>query len=243
MSPVSLATWLVARGLNPQQARLWLKFIVSAYQLMLDAHSLLLTPEEWNSFLTGCPTRHPTEPDLTSGIGDRMERLWVDAPLGSERNKLRTSYEKPTPGDQHHGKHKTKADFCFQLKYGAGACLTIAVEAKPLRRPADISRKYLADSGLGCFVSRNPPYTRDPVGWMVGYILQSQLEVTWQETLTSSLADWPGVGTKRFGLIDRLDGKCAEVLASDHDRTAIAIADDITILHLLLDFRPHLSEA
>ena len=83
--PESLSSWLVGRGLTPQEADLWTEFIVDAIELMDDGYDLLRCAEEWSSFAAGCHGPKPTEPDITSGLGDRMKRLWADAPLGSAR--------------------------------------------------------------------------------------------------------------------------------------------------------------
>ena len=76
---VDFNTWLLGRGLSPQEADLWSDFIVDALDLLEDGHSLLRTPTEWASFLTGCHGSRPSEPEITSGLGDRMERLRIDA--------------------------------------------------------------------------------------------------------------------------------------------------------------------
>ncbi|WP_209783100.1 hypothetical protein, partial [Azospirillum agricola] len=96
----SLEEWLIDRGLTPQEADLWADFIADALDLIDDGHALLRKASEWNSFLGGCVKPVPTEPEITSGLGDRMRRLRNEAPIDSNRDRIQVSYESPTPGDE-----------------------------------------------------------------------------------------------------------------------------------------------
>lgn len=215
--------------MTAEEADLWGDFIADAVALVDDGYTLLRTPSEWGSFLSGCAGDHPTEPDLTSGLGDRIRRLWIDAPLDSSRNDLHFSYEAPTPGDQAHGKHKTKADFRIERKFDAGYCASFVLEAKGLKTPADLTGKYLGKDGIGCFLERSPPYTEDILGGMVGYAYGKH--ATWLPALAKAITSGTALRQDVVAVVaDRM------ALASDHQRTSLGNPLPITVLHTVLDF-------
>ena len=78
---ISLEQWLISRDYTPQEAALWCDFISDSFDLIDDGHALLCSPNEWSSFLKGCHSDSPTEPEITSGLGDRMKKLQADAPM------------------------------------------------------------------------------------------------------------------------------------------------------------------
>ncbi|NTF34129.1 hypothetical protein [Rhizobium skierniewicense] len=226
----SLEAWLIDRGLTAQEAAVWSDFVIDALELVDEAYALLLTPAEWASFIAGCHAL-PTEPDLTSGLGDRMKRLWVDASFDSRRDRVIVAYEVPTPGDEKHGKHKSKADFRFERKFEAGYCAAFVVEAKSLRTKTDLTSRYLGSDGIGCFTHRAPPYSTAVMAGMLGYAMSNPS--TWEPDLSTALKTFPE--TRRYRSISiGLAGK--QSLASDHPRTQAGSDSDVTILHSILDF-------
>ena len=90
-STISLEEWLANCGLNPQEADLWADFIADALDLIDDGHALSRESSEWGSFLRGCKKSVPTEPEITSGLGDRMRRLRNEAPIDSGRDRIQVS--------------------------------------------------------------------------------------------------------------------------------------------------------
>ncbi|WP_172746205.1 hypothetical protein [Neorhizobium sp. T7_12] len=226
---ISLQQWLVERGLTYQEADLWSEFISDALLLLEDGHSLLRTPQEWRSFLGGCKTTRPTEPEITSGLGDRMRRLRNDAEIDSNRDRIHVSYESPTPGDERHGNRKSKADFRFERKFEAGRAVAFVMEAKPLRTPGDITGRYLATDGLGCFIERQPPYSKELAAGMVAYAFTNPS--TWLTALMTALSG--GVAASRMAPIEL--GLQRTSLASDHGRPGLGL-DALTVLHAVLDF-------
>lgn len=226
---VSLEEWLTRRGLTPQEADLWGSFIADAIDLLDDGHSLLREPLEWASFLGGCVGLNPTEPEITSGLGDRMRRLRNQSPIDSDRDRIQVCYEAPTPGDERHGNRKSKADFRLERKFEAGFVAAFVVEAKPLRRPADVANRYMAADGLGCFLERMPPYSRELAVGMLGYAFRHP--AAWIPALRASMG--PGTSASRCAAIRLARGKPG--LVSDHLRIAIGL-DQVTVLHTILDF-------
>jgi hypothetical protein len=227
-SPRSLSTWLTGRGLTPQEADLWGDFIGDALDLLEEAHALLRLDEEWAAFMGGCHGSTPTEPEITSGLGDRMKRLRNAAPLESDRDRLQVSYEAPTPGDHAHGIRKSKADFRFDRKFEAGYAVAFVLEAKPLKTSGDMTSRYLGGDGLGCFTERTPPYSTDVAAGMVGYIKTARPD--WLTLLATLIA---GVSTTRR--FDHITTRTRVALASDHCRTALTLSP-VTVVHTLLDF-------
>lgn len=226
---ISLEEWLVDRGLTPQEADLWADFIADALDLIDDGHALLREVTEWNSFLGGCVKSVPTEPEITSGLGDRMRHLRNKAPIDSNRDRIQVSYESPTPGDERHGNRKSKADFRFEKKFEAGFAAAFVVEAKPLRTSADIAGRYMAADGLGCFLERSPPYSCEFAAGMLAYAYAQPS--TWISALAASLSS--GVSATRCSHVQLARGRLA--LVSDHPRTALAL-EPVTVLHSVLDF-------
>jgi len=226
---ISLEEWLIDRGLTPQEADLWADFIADALDLIDDGHALLRESSEWSSFLGGCVKPIPTEPEITSGLGDRMRRLRNEAPIDSGRDRIQISYESPTPGDERHGTRKSKADFRLEKKFEAGFAAEFVVEAKPLRTPADITSRYMALDGLGCFLERSPPYSREFAVGMLGYAYHQSS--TWISALTTSLSS--ETSAIRSGQIQMARGRSA--LVSDHPRTVLKL-EPVTVQHSVLDF-------
>lgn len=226
---ISLEEWLVDRGLTPQEADLWSDFIADALDLIDDGHALLRKASEWASFLGGCVKSIPTEPEITSGLGDRMRRLRNEAPIESSRDRIQVTYESPTPGDERHGIRKSKADFRFEKKFEAGFAAEFVVEAKPLRATADIAGRYMAADGLGCFVDRSPPYSREVAAGMLGYAYAQP--TSWISALSTCLLS--GNTASRSGQVQLARGRAA--LVSDHPRTTLQL-EPVTLLHSVLDF-------
>jgi hypothetical protein len=158
-----------------------------------------------------------------------MRRLRNEAPIDSGRDRIQVSYESPTPGDERHGIRKSKADFRFERKFEAGFAAEFVVEAKPLRSVADITSRYMAADGLGCFVERSPPYSREFAAGMLGYAYAKPS--SWPSALASSLSSEASV--IRSGNIRMARGRLA--LVSDHPRTALGL-EPVTVLHAVLDF-------
>lgn len=211
------------------EADLWGEFIADALDLLDDGHALLRTPVEWTSFLGGCFSTSPTEPEITSGLGDRMRRLRNDAAIDSRRDRIQISYESPTPGDENHGIRKSAADFRFEKKFDAGVAVAFVIEAKPLRYPGDLTSKYFGADGIGCFLARTPPYSRHLAAGMLGYTLGKPRN--WSQVLENHLA----ANSSSHRRAKVLVAETRSVLVSDHPRNALGLKH-VTIIHSVLDF-------
>ncbi|PCH51180.1 MAG: hypothetical protein COC17_02755 [Hyphomicrobiales bacterium] len=222
---ISLEQWLISRDYTPQEAALWCDFISDSFDLIDDGHALLCSPNEWSSFLKGCHSDSPTEPEITSGLGDRMKKLQADAPMDSDRDRLQVGYEVATMGDESHGIRKTKADFEIRRKFEAGYSAAFVIEAKPLRTPADMKTRYLGGEGIGCFLDRNPPYSRDKIVGMMGYAFKDHAK--WLPLLTSNIA------SKGLANIRLPSGRKCQV--SEHERKALSLPL-VTVTHTILDY-------
>ena len=211
------------------EADLWGEFIADALALLDDGYDLLRTQQEWMSFMTGCHSSSPTEPEITSGLGDRMRRLRNEAAIHSNRDRLQISYESPTPGDEKHGIRKSKADFRFEKKFEAGVAVAFVLEAKPLRTSRDLTSRYLAAEGMGCFIDRHPPYSQDLAAGMVGYSFAKTGD--WLDALETQLT--PATASSRKAKVHVTSGRSA--LASDHARTVLGLIP-VTVIHSIFDF-------
>lgn len=218
--------WLEQRAdLNPEQAYQWALLIHGSLCLLDRAKLKLREPEEWAAFLGGCRCRNvslPTEPELTSGLGDQMQEI-VDSDLGGDPwDGILPSYEKAIPGHHAHGIRKTRADFSFRRRIGRRTPMYFYVEAKSLRRLQHVNGRLLSSSGIGCFLTLTPPYGSEPAAGLVGYVLAGTRNSYQLEILTKVQ------GAVRISQV----GRCA---ASDHERENGAYSP-VTIVHELLDF-------
>lgn len=103
------------------------------------------------------------------------------------------------------------------------------LEAKGLKTPSDLSSKYLGKDGIGCFLERSPPYTRDIVGGMLGYAYSKH--ATWLPELLKAF----NIGKAlRQEVVNVAPSRI--VVASDHQRSSLGISLPITVLHSVLDF-------
>ena len=226
---ISLYSWLVTQNLTPQQADLWSDFIGDAFELIDEGYALHCSAQEWSSFISGCHADHATEPEITSGLGDRMRRLQEIAPIDSSRDRLTVGYEVATPGDHSHGIRKSKADFRFDRKFEAGYLASFVLEAKPLRTPADMNSRYLGDEGIGCFLERDPPYSTDIIVGMIGYAFRNHLN--WHELLGNRLAAF--AESCDLFPIALPSGKVCSI--STHERTTLGLSN-VTVCHTILDY-------
>ena len=225
----SLEKWLIDRGYTPQQAELWCEFISDSFDLLHDGHDLLCESVEWAAFLAGCHTGKPTEPEITSGLGDRMKRLQSEAPMESNRDRLHVGYEVATMGDHSHGIRKTKSDFEIRRKFEAGYTASFVIEAKPLNIPSDLSNRYLGDEGIGCFLEKNPPYSRDNIVGMIGYAFKDYAK--WHKLLRHGIKTIKPLST--LTEISLQNGKRCHV--SEHHRRKLDLPD-VTVTHTILDY-------
>ncbi len=158
-----------------------------------------------------------------------MKRLQREAPMDSNRDKLHVGYEVPPIGDESHGIRKPKADFEIQKKFEAGYAASFVIEAKPLRIPSDMSGRYLGNEGIGCFLERNPPYSRHVVVGMLGYAMKDHSK--WASLLTSHIAS---TGTTSGITVLSLDnGKTCQV--SEHERKNLDLPL-VTVTHTILNY-------
>lgn len=158
-----------------------------------------------------------------------MKRLQHEAPMDSSRDKLQVGYEVPPIGDESHGIRKPKADFEIQKKFEAGYAASFVIEAKPLRVPSDMSNRYLGDEGIGCFLKRNPPYSRHVVVGMLGYAMKDHSK--WAPLL-SNLINKTGAATG-INELSLHNGNTCQV--SEHKRENLGLPL-VTVTHTILNY-------
>lgn len=226
---ITLEEWLIGRGYTPLEADLWCDFISESFDLIDEGQALLCTASEWGSFLQGCHSSSPTEPEITSGLGDRMKKLQHDSLMESGRNTLQVAYEVATMGDENHGIRKTKADFEIRRKFEAGYSAAFVIEAKPLRAPADMNNRYLGDEGIGCFLTRNPPYSRHRIVGMMGYAFKDHPK--WLPLLTAKVNAMGASGN----LLEITLPSGRKSMVSEHERTGLGLPA-ATVTHTILNY-------
>lgn len=227
-----IKAWLRARGLPAQEAALWAQFIVSSVEILHSAERELLDEGEWNKqFASVIGRRNIQEPDITSALGKLMRKIRCNADAGSPLLKIEVGYETPPDETDRCGIDSRKIDLRTERFFGNGKQMTLAMEAKPLSADGDIENKYLADGGIGCFRKSDSPYTRGPVGCMVGYAYKRKCSY-WTRRIRKRIQakaefdakiGYAPVGARRMALV-------SDVARPDVSREAI------TLLHLVLNF-------
>jgi hypothetical protein len=232
-NPLVLSEWLSKReDLDPELAYQWASFVVSAFELLGKAQERLLTRDAWNTFIQNCVASLPTEPEITSGLGDAMEEI-IDVELGlSPWEGLQPQYERCIPGSLH-GNRKKRADFRFRRALLGQRIVQFYIEAKSLRRLCHVKGRLLSLSGIGCFLKTSPPYGDHPVAGMVGYVIMGQPQTYHAELLASVASDTTqnAIRVDEISLLPQINCRAA---ASDHTRTNAY--SPVTLVHAFLDF-------
>ena len=98
----------------------------------------------------------------------------------------------------------------------------------------DITRRYLAEEGIGCFFTTDSPYTRGPLGAMLAYTLNRDGR-SWRAEIQAAINAYvPPVLRVADALIHRAS---EPITFSRHARLALEL-EPIAILHLEMLFEP-----
>jgi hypothetical protein len=131
------------------------------------------------------------------------------------------------------GRHSRKIDFLICAATGIDEP-ELPIEAKPLVAEVDITRRYLAEEGIGCFFTTDSPYTRGPLGAMLAYTLNGDGR-SWRAEIQAAINAYvPPVLRVADALIHRAS---EPITFSRHARLALEL-DPIAILHLEMLFEP-----
>lgn len=251
MQKATLKTLLREHGFSSINAELWSEFVRQVIAIYSQAVDQLLTPERWEEFkqkrgALGVlkkrkkkpSTQAPLEDAITSEIGQLADELRKN--LAPEhflrKHDVHFGYETLIPSKTRAGRHSKKADFRVASTFPNAPELVI--EAKPLMSESDIEKKYLAQEGIGCFFTKDSPYTKGPLGAMFAYTINND-NASMQELILKGLGNCQPAALS----IKRVSVSSKDIIdCSHHDRSAWGLIP-ISILHLERIFPVDVHEA
>jgi hypothetical protein len=149
--------------------------------------------------------------------------------------------EKRRARDPAIGKKTKPTDIAIILR--ASEIFDLRIEAKTLVADADIATEYLSERGLKRFEDAGNPYTVEPYGGMLAYIIREDASV-WQDRVRTGLLD--AFGAERIGDIEI---RQRARTTSKHSFTIIEKGSlrtiNVDVLHLVaeIEARPSLRAA
>ena len=236
-------------GFTPFNAERWSNFVQHVLKLFQDAADTLRQQENWESFkqkkgALGVAQKRkrqkiiqrvPIEDAITSELSHFVQRARraVSKTHFLRLNEVEFLAEFLVPSTTLAGRHSRKVDFYVCSSVGEGAP-ELAIEAKPIVTKGDISGRYLAKEGIGCFLTEDPPYTRGPLGAMLAYTI-SNTGHSWRTEVRAAVSVYQ---PKALQLEDvRIEGAQEPLIFSRHERGALGLGP-IAVLHLEMIFTP-----
>jgi hypothetical protein len=250
---VDIRVLLLQYGFSPVKAELWSEFVQHVAMVFRTAADEFNQDENWDAFkkkrgALGVPRvrrrrklieRIPIEDAITSELGHLIRRIRRTLPLNHflRLNEVEFHVEDPVASETRAGRHSRKVDFYVYAATGLDTP-EFAVEAKPLQNRADITARYLAEDGLGCFLTSDSPYTNGLVAGMLAYTISSAGK-SWREEVRAAVSVYvPAVLHMAEVLIP---GEPHPVTCSRHQRSARNL-DPIATFHLEFIFKSDVQE-
>jgi hypothetical protein len=250
---VELKELFQRHGFTPVKAELWSEFVGQVCGILRAAADQLRHSENWDAFkkkrgALGVPRtrkrRHvierlPIEDAITSELGHYIRHLRRSLPAGHflRLNEVEFHVEDMVPSNTRAGRYSRKVDFFIYAASGVDEP-EFAIEAKPIVGPADIGARYLAEEGIGCFLTADSPYTRRALGGMLAYAMNADGR-TWRTEVRAAVSSYTPAA------IDLTDvavaGETAPIICSRHERAHLGLSP-IAILHLEMNFQPDAEE-
>jgi hypothetical protein len=229
---IGLIEHLGRRGLTPMQAHRWLAFITVALDILGEAAAAVAQPTEWQKLAMKAEGRNIEEPDITTELYARMKQLQESSTIESARRELHINCEDPVDSRSRAGKSARAADFVLStLRYQSA--LRFVLEAKLLRKKADIKAIYLGPDGLGCFTTSDSPYSTHLMAGMLGYT-RTLTEVEWSAHLNEAISEYDSKIITGHGSVELpIDGR--EYIYCDVDRATLKL-EPLFLLHKILSF-------
>ena len=241
-------------GFTPVKAELWAEFVGHVMAMLKVAAAELRRPERWDAFklkrgALGAPRRRarrkvvermPIEDAITSELAHIVKQLRRALPKGHflRLNEVEFHVESLVDSPTRAGRHSRKIDFLVYAASGVDEP-ELAIEAKPLISEADISGRYLAEEGIGCFFTTDSPYTAGPLGAMLAYSISGEGK-SWKGEVRAAVSAYV---PSPLETVDTLVAGEPEIITlSRHERLALQL-EPIAILHLEMIFQPDLSAA
>jgi hypothetical protein len=236
-------------GFTPVKAELWSEFIEQVLGVLRGAADELRRPANWHAFKQKrgalgivrvrkrrqVTERIPIEDAITSELAHYIRHMRRSLPAGHflRLNEVEFHVEDMVQSDTRAGRHSRKVDFFIYAASGLDEP-EFAIEAKPLVAEADINARYLAEEGIGCFLTTDSPYTRRALGGMLAYTI-SGIGRSWRTEVRAAVRAYT---PKVIELADvGITGQSEPLICSRHNRDALRL-EPIAILHLEMIFQP-----
>lgn len=203
-----LQTFFQDVGFSALKAELWARFVEQVVSVFDQAASDLRKTSKWNEFKKKkgslgkkrkCKDstdliQIPIEDALTSELGHIIRNIRRNLPQGHflRKNEVTFDFESLVESNERAGRHSRRADFYIYAASGPNDP-EIAIEAKPLVDGDDINDRYLAEDGIGCFLTDDSPYVVGPLGGMLAYTMNED-QKPFRDAIKTSVSDMqPGL--------------------------------------------------
>ena len=250
---VELREFLRQHGFTPVKAELWSEFVEHVLTILRTAAETLRRSENWKAFkqkrgALGVPhtrkrqkviERIPIEDAITSELAHFIRHIRRSLPTGHflRLNEVEFHAEDLVQSEIRAGRHSRKVDFFVYAASGIDEP-EFAIEAKPLVHEADIVGRYLAEEGIGCFLTADSPYTRRSLGGMLAYTLNGAGR-SWRTEVRAAISEYVPAAIQLADIL--VAGEPELLICSRHERSALGL-DPIAILHLEMIFEPDIQQ-
>ncbi|MEX0694349.1 MAG: hypothetical protein WD075_07900 [Rhodospirillales bacterium] len=159
---------LVNAGMDTSSALIWSSFLTLWSVILGNAYNQLSSNSNWAAFKKPISGK-PHENDITVGLYHIIEELVDKANIDDPIRDFEIKTEAPIKDANRRGSKSRRTDFKVKRRYPASISNHLSVEAKRILTKSDIKAKYLGAEGLGCFLTKDSPYTKGPIGMLLAY--------------------------------------------------------------------------
>lgn len=250
---VNLSDLLQQNGFGQIKAELWSQFVGHVFAVFRAAAKELRHPSNWDAFKRKRGAlgvrrarrrrktieRIPVEDALTSELAHFIRHIRRSLPTGHflRLNEVEFHVEDLVQSDSRAGRYSRKIDFRVFASSGLEGP-EIAIEAKPLLNKADISGRYLAEEGIGCFFTPDSPYALQGLGAMLAYTINKDGR-SWRSELQAAIQAYTPAASQIADVI--VTGEPGPIICSCHERAKLRL-DPLGILHFEILFEPDLQD-
>lgn len=244
----SIEDILIRNGIDEIEANIWAKFLNTVYDALRDAEKMLCSVEHWGQYRVKKGAfrkvgkgkkghdlpRLPHEEGITDALGQCLHYIRKSAPADHPLRKLDIHFneEGKLPSPSVIGKLARRTDIHAE-SYTDIKAPSIVFESKVVASEKDISKHYLGEGGLGCFIGPSQPYTTGPVGGLISYTV-AETSDKWLSRIETQMGKPPPVTHAQFKSPIGIDNET--MLWSNVDRPKTQISTPIAMGHIVMKF-------
>ncbi len=229
------------RGAGESQKEEWLTFLGSAIEGLRGAAAKVRKDkncfEAYSDWFRKSSKEIPRENSVSRALKQTFDELKAEqliAASGVQAFDLRhisLECEKPRPFDRGISDDSNPTDLSLVVMKDSE--LDLRIEAKTVLSESEVRTEYLGTRGLRRFDDNSNPYTVQPYGGMIAYVVDSDA-ATWTTAIGSAVEK--SVGAKRYGRL-RIGGEDHHVSRHqvDYRGRGRAVRQDIEVLHLAIE--------